>query len=65
MREFIKKMRSEGLVVDVTGPCSPDMEAAKMASRYRQTPVFFADWGCTGGDEPHGKPALACPCAGD
>lgn len=32
MREFIKKMRNEGLVVDVAGPCSPDMEAAKMAA---------------------------------
>jgi UbiD family decarboxylase len=32
MREFIKKMRGEGLVIDVERPCSPDMEAARMAA---------------------------------
>jgi len=32
MREFIEKMRELGLVVDVTEPCSVDMQAAQMAA---------------------------------
>ncbi len=32
MREFIEKMRKEGLVIDVTEPISPDIVAAKMAA---------------------------------
>ena len=32
MREFIKKMREEGLVVDVDEPVSADMQAPKMAA---------------------------------
>ena len=32
MREFIEKMRKEGLVIDVKEPCSADMQAAKMAA---------------------------------
>ena len=32
MREFIEKMRKEGLVVDVKKPCSVDMQGAKMAA---------------------------------
>jgi len=32
MREFIEKMRKQGLVIDVNEPVSTDMQAAKMAS---------------------------------
>lgn len=32
MREFIEKMRKEGLVIEVKEPCSADMQAAKMAA---------------------------------
>ena len=32
MRDFIKKMREEGLVVDVDEPVSADMQAPKMAA---------------------------------
>ncbi len=32
MREFIEKMRKEGFVIDVDEPCSPGMQAAKLAA---------------------------------
>ena len=40
MREFIEKMRKDGLVIDVTEPCSSDMQAAKMAARTDKI-LFF------------------------
>jgi UbiD family decarboxylase len=46
MREFIEKMRGEGLVIDVDGPCSPDMEAARMAAGTDRL-LFFHDLGGT------------------
>jgi UbiD family decarboxylase len=42
MREFIEKMRGEGLVIDVERPCSPDMEAAQMAAGTDKL-LFFHD----------------------
>ena len=44
MREFIEKMRDHGLVVDVDGPCSPDMQAAQMAGETDKL-LFFHDIG--------------------
>jgi UbiD family decarboxylase len=40
MREFIKKMREEGLVVDVDEPVSADMQAPKMAAGNDKL-IFF------------------------
>ena len=40
MREFIKKMREEGLVVDVDEPVSADMQAPKMAAGTDKL-IFF------------------------
>jgi UbiD family decarboxylase len=40
MREFIEKMRELGLVVDVTEPCSVDMQAAQMAAATDKV-LFF------------------------
>ena len=40
MREFIEKMRKEGLVLDVKEPCAPDMAAAKQAAATDKI-VFF------------------------
>jgi UbiD family decarboxylase len=44
MREFIEKMRGEGLVIDVDGPCSPDMQPARMAAGTDKL-LFFHDIG--------------------
>jgi UbiD family decarboxylase len=44
MREFIEKMRKEGLVVDVTEPCAPDMAAAKQAAATDKI-IFFHNIG--------------------
>jgi UbiD family decarboxylase len=40
MRKFIEKIREFGLVVDVTGPCSVDMQAAQMAVATDKCLVF-------------------------
>ncbi|MFA5330744.1 MAG: UbiD family decarboxylase [Methanoregula sp.] len=40
MREFIEKMRKEGLVIDIREPCAPDMAAAKIAAGSDKI-VFF------------------------
>jgi len=40
MREFIEKMRKEGFVIDVNEPCSPDMQAAKLAASTDRV-LFF------------------------
>ena len=40
MRKFIEKIRELGLVVDVTGPCSVDMQAAQMAAATDKCLVF-------------------------
>ena len=44
MREFIAKMRDEGLVIDINEPCSPDMQAAKMAAGTDKI-LFFHNLG--------------------
>ncbi len=45
MREFIEKMRKEGLVVDITEPCSPDdMKAAQQAAATDKI-LFFHNMG--------------------
>ena len=44
MREFIEKIREQGRVTDVHEPCSPDMQAAKMASTT-DTLLFFHNIG--------------------
>ena len=45
MREFIEKMRKEGFVVDITGPCSPDdMKAAQQAAATDKI-LFFHHMG--------------------
>jgi UbiD family decarboxylase len=44
MREFIEKMRKEGLVVDVKEPCTPDMAAAKRAAATDKI-IFFHNIG--------------------
>ena len=45
MREFIEKMRKEGFVVDITGPCSPDdMTAAQQAAATDKV-LFFHHMG--------------------
>ena len=40
MREFIEKMRKRGLVKDIEGPVSSDMEAAKMSAKTDRL-LFF------------------------
>jgi 3-polyprenyl-4-hydroxybenzoate decarboxylase len=40
MREFIKKMREHGLVVDIDEPVSADMQAPKMAANTDKL-LFF------------------------
>jgi UbiD family decarboxylase len=44
MREFIEKMRGEGLVIEVDEPCSPDLQAAQMAAGTDRL-LFFHDIG--------------------
>ncbi|MGA2699448.1 MAG: UbiD family decarboxylase [Methanoregula sp.] len=44
MREFIEKMRKEGLVVDVKEPCAPDMAAAQQAAATDKI-IFFHNIG--------------------
>ncbi|OPY37394.1 MAG: 3-octaprenyl-4-hydroxybenzoate decarboxylase [Methanoregula sp. PtaU1.Bin051] len=44
MREFIEKMRKQGLVTEVAAPCSADMEAAKKAAGTDNI-LFFKDVG--------------------
>ena len=64
MREFIAKMRKEGLVVEVKEACSPDdMKAAQMAAATDKI-LFFHNIGGARAVMNLTRPACTFACTG-